>query len=188
VTAKSVGWPFWGSSSLVFVGQNRELVTPPPQGSVDVAFSVYRIGTGDLVKNVPGIDIRTAARALLQFAVPADASLLAVTLGTTEIDLYDTQTWTKTASITDSIPGKPREIRLVSFSADGWFIAWNYGGNDVTIYDVGEHKIGRRIEAFPPACCNIVGRVSLNHDGSLVAVSSPNVASVRPGTLSFWNR
>ncbi len=162
------------TSALAFLSGNTEIVTPPTSNTAeDVAFSVFDIATGAVVRELPGPHPEWHGRAnwAHHLVSSPDQSLLAAAFGPSSqpVILYSTKDWSKIAEVPVAGPNGPKAL---AFSADGRYLAIALA-LEVMIYDIAARQVLRQIKAFSleaGECC--VSAVAFNPDASLVAVAT----------------
>jgi WD40 repeat protein len=172
-------WLFSSLSPLAFAGRDRQLVVPPPQKSNDSAFSILDIDTGAVLQRIPGPALPSMMRlAKLQFAVSPDQSLVAVANGAVApVTLYSASSGALLAQLSDTPRNEYEAARLVTFSADGRFLAWNRGLQEVLIYNLADKRLTQELKAFSDICC--IDGIVLNRDGTQMAANISSLAGQR---------
>jgi WD40 repeat protein len=160
--------------TFAFVSGDTQLATPPVL-SETAAFALFDIGTGEVVREIPGLYpgmSRNVNGAKVLVASP-DRSILAVIFGRAldqPVSLFSTQNWNK---VNDFWREGDRfaQPSSVAFSRDGKRLAASEIVGFVWVYDLNSNRIIRVIYAFPdrtPAATAI----AFSPDGSMIALGS----------------
>jgi WD40 repeat protein len=167
---------------LAFVAGSHELVAPPANGKPeDIAFSVFDVDSGALVRDVVGPhagESRHVNQATLLVA-SSDQSILAVGYaGVQPITLLSTNDWTPIAALPDR-PKNPVDVATrAAFSSDGKRLAVGAVSGVVLIYDVPSLRVVQRITAFHyPDDPGVIEWLAFNRDASLIAVGNGDFGS-----------
>jgi WD40 repeat protein len=171
---------FFGySDTFAFVSGDTQLATPPALSKID-AFSLFDIGTGEVVREIPGLypgmsQNINGAKALV--ASP-DRSILAVIFGRAldqPVSLFSTQNWNKVDGFWRA-GDRFAQPSSVAFSRDGKRLAASESVGFVWVYDLNSNRIISVIYAFPdrtPAATAI----AFSPDGSMIALGSSGLSA-----------
>lgn len=169
---------------IAFVAGNTQIAAPPLMTSQSLAFSVFDVASGAVVREVRGPlpDTPRLNRGQLITASP-DQSILALAYNAElPVELYSTKDWSKLADLAED-PTKPRGnvknlvpfyVKDISFSRDGRLLAVLIG-KVARIYDVRSTQIVQRIEIS-----HFMKNVALSPDGTRLAVASKAVTTDAP--------
>jgi WD40 repeat protein len=159
-----------------FVAGDTQIAAPPLMTSQSLAFSVFDVASGAVVREVRGPlpDTERLNRGQLITASP-DQSILALAYkAELPVALYSTREWSKLADLSED-PTKPRgDVKDISFSRDGRLLAVLIG-KVARIYDVRSTQIIQRIEIS-----HFMHNVALSPDGSRLAIAINKVLIDRP--------
>lgn len=176
--------PFFGFfDTFAFAADNREIVTPPLLKANDLAFSVFDIASGDLVREVDGNYPklgRNVNGAKLIVASP-DQTIIAATFGRAlpqPVTLYSTRDWSKLAVLPEGPRNMAERPDALAFSPDGKFLAVARGAGEILLYDVNSKSVVIKFDAFPDIG-GPVHAIAFSPDGELIAVGTATV----PGTV-----
>jgi WD40 repeat protein len=170
---------FFGNDPLTFVASDKEIVTTPWLKSNALAFLVFDIETGLVVREIEGPEPNRGRpdNAASAFAVSPDESMLAVVFGTLRslpVGLYSTRDWDKLADLSE---GSSRMPRRLAFSRDGKLLAIAYlGEHKVVIYDIASKQPMQTIDAFSDGA---VETMAFSSDGGLLAVGTASLPHFR---------
>jgi WD40 repeat protein len=152
---------------IAFVAGDTQIAAPPLMASQSLAFSVYDVASGAVVREVRGPlpDTERLNRGQLITASP-DQSILALAYkAELPVALYSAKDWSKLADLSED-PIKPRgDVKDLSFSRDGRFLAVLIG-RVIRIYDVRSTQVIQRI-----AINSYLKNVALSPDGAKLAVA-----------------
>ncbi|HZO48162.1 MAG TPA: hypothetical protein VFB68_19860 [Xanthobacteraceae bacterium] len=158
-------------NDIAFVASDKQIVAPALHSSNTVAFSVFDLQSGEIVREVAGPvpdGTRFVNRAWRLVAMPDQQVLVVGFQGDRQpIALYSTQDWTKLGDLPDV--SKPLMPSAATFSKDGRFLAIVRGGT-VLIYETASRQIVQRFgPTFEPGY-GFPNEVALSPDGSMVAI------------------
>jgi WD40 repeat protein len=166
---------FFYDDPLAFVAGDKEVATTPWLKSNTLAFLVFDVESGAVVREVegprPNGDLRQD-NAATAFVASPDQSILAVafTFGQPVI-LYSTRDWSRLASLADSA-----ENRVLAFSPDGAFLAVGGFRGKVLIYDLASKELTLTIDAFPDL--GVIRTMAFSPDGTLIAVGTAAMPAI----------
>lgn len=164
---------------IAFVAGDTQIAAPPLMTSQSLAFSIFDVASGAVVREVRGPlpDTPRLNRGQLITASP-DQSILALSYNAElPVELYSTKDWSKLADLSED-PIKPKGnvkdlipfyVKDLSFSRDSRFLAVLIG-KVVRIYDVRSTQIIQRIEIN-----HFMTKVALSPDGTKLAIGSNKV-------------
>jgi len=162
-----------------FVAGDREIVTPPPFTSTDLAFSVFDVSTGEVVREISGpsperlgANNRAFNAARIIVASP-DQTILAAVLGHSvpaPLVLYSTRDWSKLATLQKE-GVQLTDPRACAFSSDGKFLAVSRLDGRVLIYEVETRRVIQTIEPFS-GLISTPNTMSFSPDGATIAVGA----------------
>lgn len=163
---------------IAFVAGDTQIAAPPLMTSQSLAFSVFDVESGAVIREVRGPlpDTERLNRGRLMTASP-DQSILALSYkAELPVALYATKDWSKLADLPEG-PAKPEdEVRDLSFSRDGRLLAVLVR-RLVRIYDVRSTQIIQRI-----AINSYLTNVALSPDGAKLAVAINALTTDGPGS------
>jgi WD40 repeat protein len=166
--------------TFAFVSDDTQLVTPPVL-SANGAFALFDVGTGELVREVPGPHPGEPhnVNGAMGFVASPDESILAATFRRHQpAAIYSTQDWNKRRDLWIRSP--------IAFSRDGKVLAANEVSRDiapsevnryVVVYDLDTNRIVREIDAFPDRV-SATSAIAFSPDGSLIALGSSGTHGV----------
>lgn len=163
---------------IAFVAGDTQIAAPPLMTSQSLAFSVYDVASGAVVREVRGPlpDTERLNRGQLMTASP-DQSILALAFKTElPVALYSTKDWSKLADLPEGPTKTGEEVRDLSFSRDGRFLAVLVR-RLVRIYDVRSTQVIQRI-----AINSYLTNVALSPDGAKLAVAINALTTDGPGS------
>jgi WD40 repeat protein len=168
--------PFFDSGdNFAFAAGNRQLVAPPLIPSEGLAFTVFDVEGGEVVREVAGANPGKAryANAGKLFAAAPDQSLLAVSFGPAfaqPVTLFSMRDWTKVTELPDA----PKDIEIIpnalSFSHDSRFLAVNRA-HALSIFDLSLGKFVLRFDPFQDLLGG-ASAIAFNPKGELIAAAS----------------
>jgi DNA-binding beta-propeller fold protein YncE len=160
--------------TFAFVSGGTQLATPPVLSEID-AFSLFDIGTGEVVREIPGLypGMSQNINGAKVLVASPDRSILAVIFGRAldqPVSLFSTQNWNKVVGFWCG-GDRFAQPSSVAFSRDGKRLAASEIVGFVWVYDLNSNRIIREIYAFPdrtPAATAI----AFSPDGSMIALGS----------------
>jgi WD40 repeat protein len=168
---------FYSDDPLAFVAGDKQIVTTAWLKSNNLAFLVFDVATGGVVREIDGPD--PAWGRAQTFVASPDGSMLAVVFGVGRrqaVGLYSTKDWTEVATLQETAPGIPR---LLAFSPDGKRLAiLESVGGKILIYDLGAKRVTGTLEPFSDYLRNPITTMTFSPDGSSIAIGSGRAAAV----------
>jgi WD40 repeat protein len=163
---------FFGADPLAFVAGDKEIVTTPWLNSNKLAFLVFEVESGALVREIEGPrpDGYRQDNGAMALAASPDEAVVAVVFGFNRpqaVGLYSTRDWSKLATLEETAAGLPR---LVAFSPDGKYLAVaELVGGKVLIYDLTSRHVVQTLDPFPEPGLGVLSTMAFSPDGSLIA-------------------
>lgn len=160
--------------TFAFVNGDSQIVAPPSIYADHLAFSVFDIATGEVVREVPGNipgKQRSTNGARILLASP-DESILAVGFGHATpqpVALYSTKNWKKLPDLQDATDIGAQQPSALAFSRHGRFLAVHRADGMVVIYDLNSRKVVQTVNPIP----HIFGTsIAFSPDGTMIAFGS----------------
>ncbi len=174
---------FEAGDNMAFAGGDRFLVTPPSEQSNDLAFSVFDLASGEMVRDVAGPhpDKPHNVNAATRLVTSPDQTILAVSFGRAlaqPVALYSTRDWTKIADLPEAPTGMVEEARAIAFSRDGTLIATLRVDSAVLIYDVKSLRLLQKFTSYPENVAASPSGLAISPDSKIIAVIN-NVPAAR---------
>jgi WD40 repeat protein len=170
---------FFADDPLVFVGGNKEVVTPPWFNSNSLALLTFDAESGALIHEVngPRPDGGRQDNCAVALATSPDQSLLAVVFGALRsqpVGLYATKDWHEIATLSTNSSSIPKRV---AFSPDGKLLAIAYLEGRVVLHDVVTKQPVQTINAFHQ---RVIETIAFSPDSSLLAVATSETPHFGP--------
>lgn len=175
-------------NDIAFVANDKQIVAPALHSSNTLAFSVFDLQSGEIVREVAGPvsdGTRFVNRAWRLVPMPEQPILVVGFQGDRQpIALYSTKDWSKLGDLPDI--SKPLMPSAATFSRDGRYLAVIRGGT-VLIYETASWQIVQRFgPTFEPGY-GFPSEVALSPDGGTVAVALKGYSTGSTGGMVLSN-
>ena len=176
---------FTVGDSFAFVAADRKIVAPASVTSGSLAFSLFDLDTGKIVREIAGPqpDKSWNVNSAKALVTSPDQTTLGVVFGYALPQperVYSTKDWTKLPALPLESPTNfANAPSVMSFSKNSRLFAVNRGRR-VFIYDLSSKQIARIIEPFPePEHGVFSGSISFSPDDSMIAFGARSSATRR---------
>lgn len=173
-------------SDIAFVAGDRQLVAPAMYSSNALAFSVFDLQSGEIVREIAGPapdGKRSVNRAFRLVSLPDQQSLAVAFQGDRRpVALYSTHDWSKLADLPDASKAGLAP-RAVASTSDGRFLAVVRGAT-AFIYEIASKQIVQKIGPTFESGYGLPHQVALSPDGSMVALALKRIFFKSTGAIA----